>query len=63
MSEEKKCPQIGHPRELCSLLGHKAEYVYGIANETHKYYQHSRIPKKRGGFRELYEPLPELKKM
>ena len=63
MSEKEKCPQIGRPGELCSLLGHKAEYVYGIANETHKYYQHSRIPKKRGGFRELYEPLPELKKM
>ena len=61
--EEKKCLSISFPKELCFLLKQKPDYVYGIANESHKYYHHSRIPKKRGGFRDLYEPLPELKAM
>ena len=56
-------PIIYTQEHLGYLVGYKMEYLYAASNAPRYFYRHYKIPKKAGGYREISEPLPNLKEI
>lgn len=60
---DQNIPIILSQKHFCYLVGYLPHYVYGACNKPILYYRKFSIPKKNGGYREIYEPLPSLKEI
>jgi len=61
---DKQMPIIYDGIHLSYLLGFKVDFIYGITNSPRNYYRSYKIPKKQNGkFRDISEPLPNLKEI
>lgn len=61
---DNKVPIIFNITHLSNLLGYKRDYVVQaavVSKFSEAYYRYYKIPKKNGSFREIKEPLPNLK--
>ncbi len=60
---EKGFPIIYEQEHLAKLVGYSNEYLRRASNYQICFYREFSIPKKRGGFRKIDEPLPSLKEI
>lgn len=60
---DKNVPIIYDQIHLSRLLGFSEQYLYGVSNDSTKFYRYFEIPKKSGGIRKIAEPLPNLKEI
>ncbi|WP_279119284.1 reverse transcriptase family protein [Fusobacterium varium] len=61
---DQQLPIIYDGIHLSRLLGFQTNFIYGITNSPSYYYRTYKIPKKQiGKYREISEPLPNLKKI
>jgi RNA-directed DNA polymerase len=60
---DNEVPIIYDQEHLGALVGYKYEYILKISNKPIKFYRKFTIPKKSGGVRTIYEPLPSLKEI
>lgn len=58
---ENNIPIVFDQQHLALLLGMDYSYLLGITNNQTGCYKEYRIPKRKGGFRTIMEPLPTLK--
>lgn len=57
-------PIIYDQKHLSLLLGYSQEYLYKVSNSSGQFYREFEIPKKKKGeYRKILEPLPNLKKI
>lgn len=56
-------PIIYDSIHLSSLLGYRINFIYAVTNKTSSFYRYYKIPKKTSGFRQIAEPLPNLKEI
>ncbi|MCU5555800.1 retron St85 family RNA-directed DNA polymerase [Bacillus cereus] len=54
-------PIIYDQMHLSYLVGYDIEYLLKVSNSQKGFYRYFKIPKKNGGFRNIAEPLPNLK--
>lgn len=54
-------PVIYDQIHLAKLIGMDYDFLIGISNKPEKFYKQYDLPKRRGGFRTIMEPLPSLK--
>lgn len=57
----RNLPLISTPRQLANLIGIDYDCVCKMAYAQKRFYRHFVIQKKSGGFRDISEPLPDLK--
>jgi len=57
---ERDIPIIFEFDHLCRLLGRKKSYLASAINSPWNHYRTFKIPKRRGGFREINAPYPAL---
>lgn len=60
---DRNLPIIYDQNHLCLLLGWQSKYVHAMSNVKPYFYRQFKIPKKKGGFRTISEPLPDLKQI
>ena len=60
---KNNAPIIYSQDHLCGLLGFSKEYVFAASNSPEHFYYYYKIPKKRGGYRNISSPLPNLKEI
>lgn len=53
-------PIIYDQEHLASLLGIRLSHLLSMTNSNRKFYKVFKLPKKRGGFRRIEQPLPTL---
>ena len=58
---ENNLPIIYNQEHLCMLVGYETEYIYAASNGARHFYRTFYVPKKKGGYRTISEPLPNLK--
>lgn len=56
-------PIIFDQQHFSLLAGYSLEYILGASNSPRDYYRKFEIPKKSGGNRTIFEPLPSLKEI
>lgn len=60
---DKNLPIIYDQAHLSHLVGYKYEYLLAASNSSEHFYRRFKIPKRRGGQRTIFEPLPSLKEI